>query len=162
VSRKQRTVTKPATEALVSSTRMKHELFAHEYLLDFDAGAAYRRAGYEVESDDVAQSSGRRLLRNPLVLEIVEKGRLDRVAKIGAGADTIIGRFHLVYLRAIEVDDLVTALSALKELAKHYGLYERHQLQKKYTKDDLERLKTELEAAGMSFDVANMPDPSPN
>lgn len=160
--RTQVTNTKPATEAMAGNARVRHELFAAEYLVDFDAPAAYRRAGYDVESDESASAAGYRLLRNPVVAELVEKGRLKRIEKIGAGADTIIGRFHLIYLKAVEADDLKIALDALKELAKHYGLYERHQLQKKYTKDDLERLRAELEAAGMSFDAVNMPKPSSN
>lgn len=154
--------TEPATEAMVGNSRMRYELFAQEYLIDYDAGAAYRRAGYEVKSDASAYAGGYRLLRNVIVNEMIEAARLKRVEKIGAGADTIIGRFHLVYLKAMEADDLTTALAALRELAKYYGLYEKHQTQKRYSKDDLERLRTELTAAGFDFTAANMPKPSTN
>ncbi len=154
--------TSSATETMVGNSRLRYELFAQEYLVDFDAGAAYRRAGYEVESDGSAYAGGYRLLRNVIVNELIEAARLKRIEKIGAGADTIIGRFHLIYLKAVEADDLKIALDALKELAKHYGLYERHQLQKRYSKDDLERLRTELTAAGFDFNATNMPKPSTN
>ena len=41
--------------------------FVEEYPVDFNASAAYKRAGYAVKSDKVAQVEGHRLLVNPSV-----------------------------------------------------------------------------------------------
>jgi phage terminase small subunit len=41
--------------------------FCNEYLLDFDAGAAYLRAGYKAGSRKLAQDAASRLLANPAV-----------------------------------------------------------------------------------------------
>ncbi len=141
---------------------IRHDLFAAEYLVDFDAGAAYARCGYEVKDDDNAQSAGRRLLRNVRVQEVIEAWKLERIKKVGSDADKTILRLQLVYLRAMETDDLATAISALDKLCRHYGCYEKHNTQKRYSRDDLERLRTELEAAGMDFRAVNFPTPPPS
>lgn len=141
---------------------IRHDLFAAEYLVDFDAGAAYVRCGYEVKDKDTAQSAGRRLLRNVRVQEVIESWKLERIKKVGSDADKTILRLQLVYLRAMECEDFTAAINALDKLCRHYGCYEKHNAQKRYTRDDLERLKTELEAAGMDFTAANMPKPSTN
>lgn len=136
----------------VSSVNIKHELFVAEYLVDMDAGAAYKRAGYKVKGDKAAQASARALLRNPLVWEMVEAAQLKRIAERKMDADKVLLRLEFVYEQAAQVRDWPTALATLKEIGKHYGIFEKHQVGKtKYTVEDLPRLKAQLEAAGWNY-----------
>lgn len=49
--------------------RAKQKRFVQEYLLDLNATAAYKRAGYAVKSDKAAQAASSRLLSNVMVQE---------------------------------------------------------------------------------------------
>lgn len=53
----------------------KQERFVQEFLVDLNATAAYKRAGYKVKNDNAAAASASQLLRNPKVQEAIEKGR---------------------------------------------------------------------------------------
>jgi phage terminase small subunit len=131
---------------------LKHELFAHEFLVDYDAGAAYKRAGYEVADDTIAQVNGRRLLRNALVWAIVEEGQLKRIEKAGNSAEKTVLRLQLVYEQAMLQNDLAAATAALRELGKHQGIYEKHQRAKHMDADELKR---RLEEKGFDFTRVN-------
>jgi len=52
----------------------KQQRFVDEYLIDRNATAAYRRAGYDVADDNTAAVNARRLLRNAQVRAAVEAG----------------------------------------------------------------------------------------
>lgn len=136
----------------VSSVNIKHELFAAEYMIDMDAGAAYVRAGYNVTEGESADVCGRRLLRNARVWELIEAAQLKRIAERKMDADKVLLRLEFVYEQAAQARDWPTALATLREIGKHYGIFEKHQAGKtKYTETDIPRLKAQLEAAGWNY-----------
>lgn len=130
--------------------RLRCETFAYEYLVDFDAMNAYKRV-YGDMDDVTALRSGSRLLKNDLVWSIIEQSKLDRISRNKNDADRVILRMHLIYEEAMKIRDFNCAMSALKELGKHYGVFEKHNLQKNLTQQDIDRMKQELEAIGFDF-----------
>jgi phage terminase small subunit len=78
------------SKALLKSTHKltpKQALFIAEYLIDYNATAAAKRAGY---SEDSAYSTGSDLLRNPVIANEIDR-RLDmRVKRLGVDADYVI------------------------------------------------------------------------
>ncbi len=155
----------PATDPPPRPSRtlnLKQERFVAEYLVCLDAGEAYKAAGYDVASDEVAASAGRRLLRNVAVMNAINDAQLERQGRLHLDGDRLVERLHVLYMTAQARGDLSAAVTALREIGKLLGCYEKNHSQKKYTRDDLDRLKKELEAAGMDFTAKNWPGPSEN
>ena len=61
-----------------TSTKLRHEIFCREYLVDFNATRAAREAGY---SKKTADQAGSRLLTNVKVQEKIRKIAYERIAK---------------------------------------------------------------------------------
>lgn len=61
----------------ITNLRPRQRRFIQEYLVDLNATAAYKRAGYRAKNDNVAAVEGHRLLRNPKIRTVV-KQELDR------------------------------------------------------------------------------------
>lgn len=133
----------------------RQELFALEYCKDFDRVRAIKAAGYNCNSYSAAHEAACRLLKNPKVYSIViaEKARIAERLKLNA--EGTVRYLQLVVMEAIRDRDWRGAVMALREIGKHYGIYEKHNKQTKYTVDDIERLKTELTQAGFNFDWVN-------
>jgi hypothetical protein len=53
--------------------------------------------------------------------------------------------------------DYHSAKGALDLLMKHYGMYSKHNQQKKYSPDDIAAIRLKLEANGVSFNDVNKP-----
>ena len=138
---------------------LRCETFAYEYLVDFDAMNAYKRV-YGDMDDTVALRSGSRLLKNDLVWSIIEKAKLERIERNKNDANQVILRMHLIYEEAMKVRDLTCAMNALKELGKHYGIFEKHNLQKNLTEQDIQKMKQELEAIGFDFTRKSLVEPA--
>ncbi len=140
----------------------RQEKFARIYAATDDADQALTEAGYEHTSEQSAADAKCRLLKNPYVRSLVDDIRSKAAAKYGMDAEGTVARFKFVYLEAVADRDWGAAVGCLKELGKFQGIYSKHNEQKRYTKDDLERLRTELTAAGFDFTATNMPLPSTN
>lgn len=69
--------------------------FAEEYLLDANAAAAYRRAGYKVTTDGSAESAASRLLSNVKVAERVAALQKARSAATGITAEWALRRLKI-------------------------------------------------------------------
>jgi phage terminase small subunit len=87
----------------------RQKRFVEEFLTDFNATKAYRRAGYGAKNDAVAASSASELLRIPKVQAAVEEGRsvLRRRAEI-TKADLICQALE-IYENAMQVRPILTA-----------------------------------------------------
>jgi phage terminase small subunit len=133
----------------------RQERFALEYVKDFDRLRAYRDAGYVAKNDQVAATEACRLLRNPHVYAVILKEKAKIANKLGWDADKTLIYMELVFMEAMKERDYSGAISALDKLAKHYGLYEKHNTQRKYTQDDVEKLREKLEQHGVSFERVN-------
>lgn len=68
----------------------KQEAFVREYLIDLNAAAAYRRAGYVVKNDNVAKVEGHRLLTNPNIAAAVQKAKDTRARRLKVDADEVV------------------------------------------------------------------------
>lgn len=66
----------------------KQQRFVEEYLVDLNATAAYKRAGYKAKTDTVARVEGARLLAKPSIAEAIQtaRSRLSRQLEIKAAA----------------------------------------------------------------------------
>lgn len=67
----------------------KQQRFADEYLIDLNATAAYKRAGYVVEGN-VAESAASRLLSNVKVAKYVQEAMDKRSADLGIDAKYVL------------------------------------------------------------------------
>lgn len=135
----------------------KQERFAKVYFETLDKLRAAKEAGYEFASDDIGHVVASRLLRTPTVQVILDRLRTQACDKASINGATVITRLFAVYLAAMDEKDFSAAVSALDKIGKHLGIYERHNAQKKYSQEDVERLRGELEAAGFSFARVNFP-----
>ncbi|HEU4457777.1 MAG TPA: terminase small subunit [Methylibium sp.] len=67
----------------------KQERFVAEYLIDLNASAAYRRAGYEA-TGNAAEVNGSRLLRNAQVRAAIDAARAKVSAKLEITAERVV------------------------------------------------------------------------
>src|SRR5262245_40968970 len=103
----------------------KQEAFVLALLGGMTKAEAVRAAGYEVASDDAARSIASRLSRNVSVKVAIEKAKLRAVEKMETTAEATIRRYHHLYLEAMAARDYSAAVSALRDIAKYHGLFER-------------------------------------
>src|SRR5262245_14900855 len=68
----------------------RQQRFVEEYLIDLNATAAYRRAGYEAKSNSAAAASASALLRNPKVAAAIQVGKDVRSARCRLAADQVL------------------------------------------------------------------------
>lgn len=71
------------------SLTIKQQLFCEEYLIDLNATAAYRRAGYSGANKKAAEVNANRLLKNDKVQAYIQELREERRKKIQLQADDI-------------------------------------------------------------------------
>lgn len=138
--------------------QLKHRDFAYEYLIDYDIIRAYRTVYTEESLDDAScLKSGSRLLRSPLVQRIIDEETCKIIAEKKLDKSLIIDRLQRVYLEAMKDRDYASANSALDKLMKHYGLYDKHQKQRRYSSEELVAIKQKLTAYGIQLDSPNKP-----
>ncbi len=136
----------------------RQELFVREYLIDLNATAAYRRAGYAAANDRVAASCAHKLLRIAEISEAVEHHRNERMTRLDLDADWVVLGFRMIYLQAQANGRYGAALRALENIARFLGLYETGWSPTPDKSDAApERLRHELEAAGFDFRRINFP-----
>lgn len=70
-------------------TDLRYEIFAREYVLDFNATRAAVAAGY---SEKTAYSSGARMLRNVEVQKLIDQLTAKRAEKLDITAEYILGK----------------------------------------------------------------------
>ncbi len=115
----------------------KQAIFVNEYLIDMNASAAYRRAGYKA-AGNVAEVGAHHLLRNPKVAATVAAAQAARAERTGITADQVLrelatigfsdiadvvswedGRIELVNSASIENSAAVFELNASHEIMQH-------------------------------------------
>jgi phage terminase small subunit len=68
----------------------KQQLFVDEYLIDLNATAAYKRAGYKAKNDNVAAVESAKLLRNPKIEEKVKEAMSEREKRTNITQDRVL------------------------------------------------------------------------
>lgn len=89
----------------------KQQRFVEEYLVDLNATAAYRRAGYAGD-DNVCAVEGHRLLSNPKVGEVITALKAERSEKTGIDATWLLQR--LAAEATADVNDLYSEDGRIK------------------------------------------------
>ena len=143
----------------------KKLLFAAEFVVDQNATAAYRRAGYRPKSDATASVEACKLLKDPEVQKIVQKEMKKLVQKTGVDAEWVVRNLVRVYRRAMasvaETDkdgnptghyrfDGKTANRSLELLGKHIGMFEERFRMDLHT---TEEKKLTISDLGLSLEV---------
>lgn len=100
----------------------KQARFVEEYLLDLNAAAAARRAGY---SEKNADSIAAQLLRKTKVFEAVQSAVAARSAKAEITAEYVLENLKRLSERCMSEEEFApsAAARALELLGKHLGLF---------------------------------------
>ena len=120
----------PLDPAGLEGFTRRQALFVLEYLVDFNATAAARRAGYSPNGSDAHHfQQGLRLLRHPRVgAEIRRRAELS-AEELGISRAYVLTRLQTITERASEKGDLYTATRGYELLAKLRGdMIERRQV----------------------------------
>lgn len=116
----------------------QQERFCAEYVVDYNATQAAKRAGY---SEKTAYSQGNRLLKNAEVLARVREYQQQQVSRLAISSDWVVQQLVDVYLKCSQpvpvmvwnpdtkqkeesgeyTFDSKGALNALEQLSKHTG-----------------------------------------
>lgn len=99
----------------------KHMKFVDEYMIDMNATAAYRRAGYTAEGNS-AEVNASRLLRNAKVSEEIAKRQSKMQEESGMSVKWVLEQYQTIIRNNVEADPGV-AKGALDSVAKHYGMF---------------------------------------
>lgn len=79
----------------------KRQRFVEEYLIDLNATAAYRRAGYAGD-DNVCAVEGHRLLSDPKVGSAIAEAAAARSEKVGIDADYVLRQAVKLHERCMQ------------------------------------------------------------
>lgn len=141
-----------------NNTTKKHEAFAMEYMVDYDVVRSYKAAYNDDDMEDnVARAAGSRLLRSVIVQKIIDQEECKYIAQKRQEKEDVVLQAQRMYYTAMRDRDYASAKGALDMLFKHYGLYNKHNKQKKYSPDDLATIRQKLEAQGVMFGEVNKP-----
>lgn len=84
----------------------KQQRFVEEYLLDLNATAAYRRAGYKAKTDEAARASAAQILTNLNVEAAIRKAMQERSERTLVSADEVV--LELQKLAMVNMQDYIT------------------------------------------------------
>src|SRR5262245_57852848 len=102
---------------------LKQQAFVNEYLIDGNATAAYRRAGYKAANDNVAAANAHALLKNHKVAAAIAERR----KAIQANADLTVERVVKGLLKEAQCEGEGSShsarVAAWVALGKHLGMF---------------------------------------
>lgn len=104
----------------------KQEAFVREYLVDLNASAAARRAGYSVKT---AGAMSVKLMAMPIIQEAIAKAKAERSERTEITADYVLTNLKTIAERCMIEEDFnaAGANKALELLGKHLGLWTEKQ-----------------------------------
>lgn len=105
----------------------KQSRFVEEYLVDLNATAAAKRAGYSART---AEWQGPQLLRKTHVAAAVDAARAKLAEKTGITVARVLADLERLQSKAEATAELSTALKATELLGKHVGAFEKDNTQK--------------------------------
>ena len=97
----------------------KQQRFVEEYLLDLNATAAAKRAGY---SKHTAQVIGSENLAKPIIAEAIQKARERHTARCDVTVDSLTKEYEEARTLALETNQSSAAVSATTGKAKLHGM----------------------------------------
>jgi phage terminase small subunit len=101
----------------------KQQRFVDEYLVDLNAAAAYRRAGYTVRNDNVAGVEGHRLLNTPKIAAVIASARQRQQTRTGLTADWVLNKLLEEAQFTGNGSSQSARIRATELLGKHLGLF---------------------------------------
>jgi hypothetical protein len=112
----------------MSKLTPKQQRFVQEYLIDLNATAAYKRAGYKCGSDAAAQAHASRLLGKAEVQAVTQEHMQSRSQRTEITTDLVVQETWNNYQRCTQAGELVAANKALELLGRHTGAFpNRHE-----------------------------------
>ena len=98
----------------------KQSRFVAEYLLDLNASAAARRAGY---SENTAHVIGAENLQKPEIAAAIAAAQQERASRTEITADLVLADILRIGRSAEDVGQFAPALRAQELLGKHLGMF---------------------------------------
>lgn len=95
---------------------LRRDRFVREYLIDLNAAAAARRAGFSARS---SKQLGRNLMKEQAIKTAIADLIAERATRAKVKADDVIAELHVV---AFDPEHSAQKVRALEILAKHLGL----------------------------------------
>lgn len=109
-------------KASTTAAKIKRERFAHEWLKDRNATAAYKRAGYAA-SGNGAQVNAGKLLKHPDVQAIIQKAQAQIIKKIDITTERVLQEAAVVaFATPADAPKHADKGRMLELLAKYLGL----------------------------------------
>lgn len=107
-------------EALFDGLTYKQKNFCQEFIKDFNASAACRRAGYETKYPD---KMGAELLRKDSIRMAVDALLEERSNEISVSVDYVLRKLVHQLEKAEDKDQAMIVLRAAELLGKHLGMF---------------------------------------
>jgi phage terminase small subunit len=101
----------------------KQQLFVTEYLVDLNAAAAYRRAGYRAKSDHVASVNAALLMAKDSIKQAVAEARARQQTRTGLTADWVLNKLLEEAQFTGNGSSQSARIRATELLGKHLGLF---------------------------------------
>lgn len=102
----------------------KQQRFVDEYLIDLNASAAYRRAGYKVKSVTVASVESHRLLSNPIIAKMIAEKIKQLAERAELTQDDVIQGLLSETKKGIGSHPLAR-VRAWQLIGQHLGMFEK-------------------------------------
>lgn len=100
----------------------QQERFVTEYLIDLNATAAYKRAGYAAEGRS-AENSASRLLAHVGVRKAIDEAMAERAARMRIDADQVLKNIARLAAAAEAARDFGAALRGNEMIGRHLKLF---------------------------------------
>lgn len=97
----------------------KQKRFVEEYLIDLNATAAAKRAGY---SKHTAAQMGAENLTKPVLAQMIKLAMDKRSEEVGVDAAWVLKQSIIIYNKSIAADDRTNALKANDQVGKHINV----------------------------------------
>ena len=143
----------------------KQQRFAEEYMIDSNATAAAKRAGY---SPHTAMEQGYQLLQKPSVKAVVQGLQAELRERTAVTVESVTEKLRAAYDMAKTNGQTAVMVQATMGIAKVHGLLVDRTEEVKPTVDmsaddlkaELERLDAELKALDQAGNVVKLPTPN--
>ena len=143
----------------------KQQRFAEEYMIDSNATAAAKRAGY---SPHTANEQGARLLANVSVAAAIRAGQAELRERTAVTVESISDQLDAAYEQAKDNGQAAAMVQACMGLAKLHGLLidktedvtKAVDMTPDELEAELERLQAELKALDQAGNVVKLPNPT--
>jgi phage terminase small subunit len=103
----------------------KQQLFVDEYLIDLNAAAAYRRAGYQAKSDHVASVNAAALMAKHGIQAAIAAAQQARAQRVEITQDWVVKGLKGEAEYRGEGSSHAARVAAYKHLGEHLGMFER-------------------------------------